>query len=55
LAVWDRYVQDTPQRVKLIDVFMTFLILVGVLQFLYCVIGGNYVRSTPLVAFPISD
>jgi hypothetical protein len=35
LAVWDRYVQDTPQRVKLIDVFMIFLILVGVLQFLY--------------------
>jgi len=54
LAVWDRYVQDTPQRVKLIDVFMTFLILVGVLQFLYCVIGGNYVRPSPLVASSIS-
>lgn len=55
LAVWDRYVQDTPQRVKLIDVFMTFLILVGVLQFLYCVIGGNYVRPSPLVASSISS
>lgn len=43
LAVWNRYVQDTPQRVKLIDVFMGFLILVGALQFVYCIIGGNYV------------
>lgn len=43
LGVWDRYVQQTPQRVKLIDVFMAFLIVVGVLQFVYCVIAGNYV------------
>lgn len=55
LAVWDRYVQDTPQRVKLIDVFMIFLIFVGALQFLYCVIGGNYVRSISLVASKTSD
>lgn len=48
LAAWDRYVQDTPQRVKLIDVFMAFLIVVGALQFLYCIIGGNYVRLLTL-------
>ncbi|TIA43284.1 defender against death DAD protein [Aureobasidium pullulans] len=51
LAVWDRYVQDTPQRVKLIDVFMTFLIFVGALQFLYCVIGGNYPFNAFLSGF----
>ncbi|KAG9665261.1 defender against death DAD protein, partial [Aureobasidium melanogenum] len=51
LAVWDRYVQDTPQRVKLIDVFMTFLIFVGVLQFLYCVISGNYPFNAFLSGF----
>lgn len=33
----------TPQRTKLIDVFMSFLVVVGVLQFVYCVIAGNYV------------
>ena len=43
-GVWNRYVQDTPQRVKLIDVFLGFLIVVGLLQFVYCVIAGNYVR-----------
>ena len=33
----------TPQRTKLIDVFMVFLMVVGALQFVYCVIAGNYV------------
>jgi oligosaccharyltransferase complex subunit epsilon len=44
--VWGNYWDKTPQRVKLIDAFMGFLILVGALQFAYCVIGGNYVSSS---------
>ncbi|KAJ6262709.1 hypothetical protein Dda_1265 [Drechslerella dactyloides] len=44
-AVWTRYQSDTPQRTKLIDVFMVFLVAVGVVQFAYCVLAGNYVRS----------
>lgn len=35
----------TPQRVKLVDVFMAFLVVVGGLQFVYCVLVGNYVGS----------
>ncbi|GAB7343499.1 hypothetical protein MBLNU457_1513t2 [Dothideomycetes sp. NU457] len=41
-GIWNRYVADTPQRTKLIDAFMGFLVVVGGLQFLYCVIAGNY-------------
>ena len=52
-GVWDRYVRDTPQRVKLIDVFMAFLVVVGVLQFVYCVIAGNYV-CPPLHSLSLS-
>jgi oligosaccharyltransferase complex subunit epsilon len=44
LGIWQRYLDTTPQRTKLIDVFMAFLVTVGVLQFVYCVIVGNYVR-----------
>lgn len=44
-GVWNKYVDQTPQRVKLLDTFMAFLIMVGVLQFVYCVIAGNYVRT----------
>ena len=42
-AAWDSYVTGTPQRTKLVDVFMGFLVVTGVLQFVYCVIAGNYV------------
>jgi len=38
------YYQDkTPQRTKLIDAFLGFLVVVGALQFVYCVLAGNYV------------
>lgn len=36
---------DTPQRTKLIDAFLGFLVVVGGLQFVYCVIAGNYVSG----------
>jgi hypothetical protein len=39
------YMDTTPQRTKLIDAFMAFLVVVGGLQFLYCVLAGNYVSS----------
>jgi len=42
-GIWSSYVEKTPQRVKLIDSFMAFLVAVGALQFVYCVLAGNYV------------
>jgi oligosaccharyltransferase complex subunit epsilon len=44
LGIWKTYLDTTPQRTKLIDVFMAFLVVVGALQFVYCVLVGNYVR-----------
>lgn len=44
-GVWENYLDKTPQRTKLIDAFMVFLVVVGVLQFVYCVIVGNYVSE----------
>lgn len=44
-SLWGNYLKSTPQRVKLIDVFMGFLVVVGGLQFLYVVVVGNYVSS----------
>jgi oligosaccharyltransferase complex subunit epsilon len=45
LGIWKNYLDTTPQRTKLIDVFMAFLVVVGALQFVYCVLVGNYVCS----------
>ncbi|MCJ1313943.1 hypothetical protein MMC25_007623 [Agyrium rufum] len=48
---WDTYIQKTPSRTKLVDVFMAFLVVVGALQFLYCLIGGNYPFNAFLAGF----
>lgn len=42
--VWQQYAATTPQRTLLLDAFMAFLVLIGVIQFVYCVLAGNYVR-----------
>lgn len=43
MQIWNTYLEKTPQRVKLMDVFMAFLVVVGGVQFVYCVLAGNYV------------
>jgi len=45
LNLTEYYQSKTPQRTKLIDAFLAFLVVVGVLQFVYCVLAGNYVSS----------
>lgn len=52
LHVWDQYLTTTPQRTLLLDAFMAFLVLVGGLQFLYCILVGNYVRRSRITFIP---
>ncbi|TDZ27223.1 Dolichyl-diphosphooligosaccharide--protein glycosyltransferase subunit dad1 [Colletotrichum spinosum] len=49
--IYNHYAKDTPQRTKLIDVFMVFLVAVGGVQFLYCVLAGNYPFNAFLSGF----
>ncbi|EMC95269.1 hypothetical protein BAUCODRAFT_50729, partial [Baudoinia panamericana UAMH 10762] len=51
ISLWNNYVEKTPQRTKLIDAFMAFLMVVGGLQFVYCVIAGNYPFNAFLAGF----
>lgn len=44
IGVYNNYIDRTPQRTKLLDAFLLFLGVVGALQFIYCVLAGNYVR-----------
>lgn len=50
-GVWSNYVKKTPQRTKLLDSFMLFLVAVGALQFLYCLIVGNFPFNAFLAGF----
>ncbi|BFZ54233.1 oligosaccharyltransferase complex subunit epsilon [Savitreella phatthalungensis] len=49
--VWKAYLRETPHRLKLIDAFLVFLIYVGVVQFAYCVLVGNYPFNAFLAGF----
>ncbi|KAL2059295.1 hypothetical protein ABVK25_000587 [Lepraria finkii] len=51
IDLWNNYLNTTPQRVKLVDVFMAFLVMVGGLQFVYCVLVGNYPFNAFLSGF----
>lgn len=42
--IYDYYMKETPQRTKLIDAFLLFIAVVGALQFVYCILAGNFVR-----------
>lgn len=46
--ILQQYLSSTPQRTMLLDAFMGFLAVIAVVQFLYCVLGGNFV-SFPLL------
>ena len=48
VGVYNNYIDRTPQRVKLLDAFLLFLGVVGALQFIYCVVAGNYVCTTTI-------
>ncbi|EFX05315.1 oligosaccharyl transferase subunit [Grosmannia clavigera kw1407] len=45
------YQKDTPQRTKMLDAFLAFLVVVGGLQFVYCVLAGNYPFNAFLSGF----
>src|SRR6266481_5914607 len=46
-TLWGAYLKTTPSRLKFIDAFLVFLVLSGVIQFVYCVL----VTSFPFNAF----
>lgn len=41
--IYNHYIKETSQRTKLIDAFLFFLVVVAALQFVYCILVGNYV------------
>ncbi|KAI9891022.1 MAG: oligosaccharyltransferase complex subunit epsilon [Vezdaea aestivalis] len=50
-SLWDAYTTKTPQRIKLLDTFLVFLVASGAIQFVYCVLAGNYPFNAFLSGF----
>ncbi|KAI1490392.1 defender against death DAD protein [Biscogniauxia mediterranea] len=51
MNIVQHYQKNTPQRTKLLDLFMAFLVVVGGLQFAYCILAGNYPFNAFLSGF----
>ncbi|KAF9224335.1 defender against death DAD protein [Gyrodon lividus] len=53
-TLWKSYTQQTPDRLKLIDAFLAFIVLSGVMQFMYCVLVTNFPFNAFLSGFASS-
>uniref|UniRef100_A0A060TD99 ARAD1B22946p n=1 Tax=Blastobotrys adeninivorans TaxID=409370 RepID=A0A060TD99_BLAAD len=42
--VLENYFDTAPTRIRLIDTFLLFLMIIGIQQFVFCLIFGTYVR-----------
>ncbi|KAI0637695.1 defender against death DAD protein [Trametes polyzona] len=51
LSLWNAYYETTSTRLKTIDAFLVFLVLSGVIQFLYCILVTNFPFNAFLAGF----
>jgi oligosaccharyltransferase complex subunit epsilon len=42
LTLWNAYQKQTSARLKLIDSYLVFIMLSGIIQFVYCVLVTNF-------------
>lgn len=49
--LWMRYHEDTSQRLKLIDAYLAYVMLTGIIQFVYCCLVGTFPFNSFLSGF----
>ncbi|ORX51843.1 hypothetical protein BCR36DRAFT_582881 [Piromyces finnis] len=49
--LWDNYIENTPGKYKIMDSYMAFIVMMGVIQFVYCFIIGKEPWATFLAGF----
>merc|ERR1712002_17587 len=47
----DEYLSATPKRVQLIDAYLAYILLTGVVQFVYCLLVGTFPFNSFLAGF----
>ncbi|KAJ6627455.1 oligosaccharyl transferase epsilon subunit [Mycena sp. CBHHK59/15] len=50
-TLWKAYNDQTSDRLKFIDAFLVFLMLSGIMQFLYCILVSNFPYNAFLSGF----
>lgn len=48
---YDDYVQTTPKKMKMIDAYLLYIMLSGIVQFVYCCLVGTFPFNSFLSGF----
>lgn len=48
---YDEYVSNTPNKLKIIDAYLVYIVLTGVIQFVYCCLVGSFPFNSFLSGF----
>lgn len=48
---YDEYINNTPKKLKLIDAYLFYIVLTGVIQFVYCCLVGTFPFNSFLAGF----
>lgn len=48
---YDEYNQTTSQRLKMVDAYLFYIMLTGIVQFLYCLLVGTFPFNSFLSGF----
>ncbi|CAI5439333.1 unnamed protein product [Caenorhabditis angaria] len=49
--LFEDYQKTTPQKLKIIDAYMTYILFTGIFQFVYCVLVGTFPFNSFLSGF----
>jgi oligosaccharyltransferase complex subunit epsilon len=52
-SLWKAYLSETPDRLKFIDAFLLFIMVSGVIQFLYCILVTNFPFNAFLAGYVV--
>lgn len=48
---YEEYVQNTPNKLKIVDAYLVYIVLTGVIQFVYCCLVGSFPFNSFLSGF----
>lgn len=51
LKLYDDYQQSTPKRLKIVDAYLFYILLTGIVQFVYCCLVGTFPFNSFLSGF----
>ena len=49
--LWEEYSLRTPQKLKLVDAYLAYIMATGIIQFLYCLLVGTFPFNSFLSGF----